>query len=104
MKMFLIIFGIIVAYIFIGVLYYWTSISIGYKMSKTKRTLNNWLSETCDEGIVCDRREVCYFWDAVLWVIILPIHMVALLFYFIAYLFSNIIKNILKINKLDGKS
>lgn len=103
MEIFLIVFGIVIAYIFIGVLYYWISISIGYKRSKTKRTLNNWLNEICDEGIVRDTREACYFWDAVLWVIMLPMYTVTLLFYFIACLFSKIIKNILKINKLDDE-
>lgn len=104
MKIFLIIFGIIVTYIFIGVLYYWISISIGYKRSKTKRTLNDWLNEICDEGNIGDTRKQGYFWEAVFWVIILPMRMVVLLVYFITCLFSNIIKNILKINKLDGKS
>lgn len=103
MKIFLIIFGIIVTYIFIGVLYYWISISIGYKRSKTKRTLNDWLNEICDEGNIRDTIEQGYFWEAVFWVIILPMRMVVLLVYFITCLFSNIIKNILKINKLDGK-
>jgi len=103
MKIFLIIFGIIVAYIFIGVLYYWVSISIGYKISKTKRTLNDWLNEICDEGNIRDTREQGYFWDAVFWIIMLPMRMVALLLYFIGYLFSNIIKNVLKINKLDDE-
>ena len=104
MKIFLIIFGIIVTYIFIGVLYYWISISIGYKRSKTKRTLNDWLNEICDEGNIGDTIEQGYFWEAVFWVIILPMRIVVLLVYFITCLFSNIIKNILKINKLDGKS
>ena len=104
MKIFLIIFGIIVSYVFISVLYYWISISIGYKRSKTKRTLNDWLNEICDEGNIVDTREQGYFWEAVFWVIILPMRMVVLLVYFITCLFSNIIKNILKINKLDSKS
>ena len=104
MKIFLIIFGIIVTYIFIGVLYYWISISIGYKRSKTKRTLNDWLNEICDEGYIEDTREQGYFWEAAFWVIMLPMRMVVLLVYFITCLFSNIIKNILKINKLDCKS
>ena len=103
MKIFLIIFGIIVVYIFIGVLYYWVSILIGYKKSKTRRTLNNWLNEICNEGIISDTRESGYFWEAVFWVIMLPMRMVALLLYFIGSLFSNIIKNILKINQLDGE-
>ena len=104
MKIFLIIFGAIIAYIFIGVLYYWTSILINYKKSKTKRPLNDWLQEYCDEGFICDTRENCYFGDAMLWAIMLPMYMVALSLYFICSLFSNIIKNILKINKLDDKS
>lgn len=98
MKIFLIIFGIIVAYIFIGVLCYWTSILIGYKKSKTKIPLDNWLDEICDEGNIRDTRESGYFWFSVFWIISLPIYIIALLFYFISYLFSNIIKNILKIN------
>lgn len=104
MKIFLIIFGIIITYIFIGVLYYWTSILIGYKMSETKRNLNNWLNEICDEGNISDTREQGYFWEAVFWIIMLPMRMLATLLYFISCLFSNIIKNILKINELDGKS
>lgn len=104
MKTFLIIFGIIVNYIFIGVLYYWILILIDYKRSKTKRTLNDWLNEICDEGNIRNTREQGYFWEAVFWVIMLPIQIVVLLFYFITCLFSNIIKNILKINKLDCKS
>ena len=103
MKIFLIIFGIIVTYIFIGVLYYWISISIGYKRSKTKRTLNDWLNEICDESNIAYIREQGYFWEAVFWVIMLPMRMVLLLVYFITCLFSNIIKNILKINKLDDE-
>ena len=104
MKIFLIIFGIIVTYVFISVLYYWISISIDYKRSKTKRTLNDWLNEICDEGNIGYIREQGYFWEAVFWVIMLPMRMVLLLVYFITCLFSNIIKNILKINKLDSKS
>lgn len=103
MKIFLIIFGIIIAYIFIGVLYYWVSILIGYKKSKTRRTLNNWLNEICDEGNIRDTRESGYFWEAVFWVIMLPMCMMVSLFYFIGRLFSNIIKSILKINQLDGE-
>lgn len=94
MKIFLIIFGIIIAYIFIGVLCYWTSILIGYKKSKTERPLNDWLNEICDEGNI---RESGYFWLCVVWIISLPMYIIALFFYFIGYLFSNIIKNILKI-------
>ena len=104
MKIFLIIFGTIITYIFIGVLYYWISILIDYKKSKTKRPLNDWLQEFCDGGLTRDTRENNYFWDAVLWAIMLPIYMVALLLYFICNLFSNIIKNILKINKLNSES
>lgn len=103
MKIFLIIFGISVAYIFIGVLYYWTSILIGYKNQKQKIPLNDWLNEICDEGNIRDTRESSYFWSSVFWIISIPMHIIALSFYFIGYLFSNIIKNILKINQLGSK-
>ena len=76
MKIFLIIFGTIIAYIFIGVLYYWTLIN--YKKSKTKSPLNDRLQEFCDGGLTRDTRENSYFWDAVLWPIMLPIY---ILFY-----------------------
>jgi hypothetical protein len=101
MKIFLIVFGIVIAYIFIGVLCYWSSILIGYKKSKTKRPLNDWLNEICDEGIIRDTRESSYFWLSVFWIILIPMYIVALFFYLIGYLFSNIIKNVLKINKLN---
>lgn len=100
MKIFLIIFGVIIAYIFIGVLCYWISILIGYKKSKSKKPLNDWLNEICDEGNIRDTRESGYFWLSVFWIITLPMYIIAYLFYFIAYLFSNIIKKILKVNKL----
>lgn len=103
MKIFLIIFGIIVAYIFIAVLCYWISILIGYKKSKTKRPLDEWLNEICDEGNIRDTRDSSYFYLSMFWIITLPFYIAVLLFYFIGYLFSNIIKNILKINQLDGK-
>lgn len=103
MKIFLIIFGIIVAYIFIGVLCYWSSILIGYKKSKTEKPLNDWLNEICDEGNIRDTREAGYCWLSVFWIVTLPFYIVVLLFYFIGYLFSNIIKNVLKINQLSGK-
>jgi CDP-diglyceride synthetase len=103
MKIFLIIFGIIVVYIFIGVLCYWISILIDYKKSKTKRTLNDWLNEICDEGITRDTRESSYFYLSMFWIVTLPFYIIVSLFYFIGYLFSNIIKSILKINKLDGE-
>lgn len=96
MKIFLVVFGIIVAYIFIGVLCYWTSILIGYKRSKTKDSLNYWLNEIYDG----DTREQSYFWFSVFWIVALPLYVVALLFYYIGCLFSNIIKKILKVNKL----
>lgn len=95
MKMFLIIFGIIV-YIFIGVLCYWTSILINYKKSKAKRSLNDWLNEINDDGVT--RRKQSYFWFSVPWIITLPIYVVIFLLYFIACQFSNIIKKILKID------
>lgn len=101
MKIFLIVFGIIVTYIFIGVSYYWTSILIGYKKSKTKKTLNEWLNETCDEDFSCDTRESDYFWFSVFWIISLPINIIILFFYFIACQFSNIIKKILKIEIIE---
>lgn len=101
MKTFLIIFGIIIAYIFIGVLYYWISILIDYKKSKTKRPLHDWLNETCDE--VMNTREDCYLYSSIFWIISLPMNIIMTVFGFIIYLFSNIIKNILKINKLDGR-
>lgn len=103
MKIFLIIFGIIIAYIFIGILCYWTSILIGYKRSKTKNSLNYWLNEICDDGNFMDIREQSYFWFSVFWIITLPFYIVVLLFYFIACQFSNIIKKILKINQLDSR-
>jgi len=100
MKTFLIIFGIILAYIFIGILCYWISILIGYKKSKTKRPLNDWLNEICDEGNIRDTREASYFYLSMFWIIALPFYTVTLLFYFIGNLFSNIIKKILKIDQL----
>lgn len=104
MKIFLIIFGAIVAYIFIGVLCYWTSILIGYKKSKTKNSLNYWLNEICDDVSFNDIREQDYFWFSVFWIITIPFYIVVLLFYYISRLFSNIIKKILKINQLDSES
>lgn len=103
MKIFLIIFGATVAYIFIGVLCYWTSILIGYKKSKTTNSLKYWLNEICDDASFTDTREQSYFWFSVFWIIALPFYIVVLLFYYISYLFSNIIKKILKINKLENK-
>ena len=100
MKTFLIIFGIIVAYIFIGVFCYWISILIDYKKSKATKPLNDWLNEICDEGFISDTRESGYFYLSMFWIITLPFYIVVLLFYFIGCLFSNIIKSILKINKL----
>lgn len=101
MKIFLIIFGIIVAYIFIGVLCYWISILIGYKKSKSKNSLNYWLNEFCDDGSMMDTREQSYFWFSMFWIITLPFYIIVMLFYFIGLRFSNIIKKILKINQLD---
>ena len=103
MKIFLIIFGIIVAYIFIGVLYYWISILISYKKSKTTIPLNDWLNEICDEGNIRDTRESGYCLSSICWIISIPLYIIVSLFRFIVYLFSNIIKNILKINQLGGK-
>lgn len=104
MKVFLIVFGIIVAYIFIGILCYWTSILIGYKKSKTKRPLNDWLNEICGEGFISDTRESGYFYLSMFWIITLPFYAVILLFYFIICQFSNIIKKILKIDILENKN
>lgn len=101
MKIFLIIFGIIVAYIFIGVLCYWASILICYKKSKTKNSLNYWLNEICDEGNFMDTREESYFWFSAFWIITLPFYIVGMLFYFIGLQFSNIIKKILKIERMN---
>lgn len=81
MKIFLIIFGIIVAYIFIGVLCYWTSSLIGYKKSKSTRPLNEWLDEIYDDGIFRDTRSSDYFILSVFWIIGLPIYIVTKLFY-----------------------
>lgn len=103
MKIFLIIFGSVIAYIFIGVLCYWTLILTGYKKSKTKNSLKYWLTEICEEGFVCDTRESGYFWFSVFWIVTLPFYTVVLLFYYIGCLFSKIIKSILKIHKLEGK-
>lgn len=103
MKIFLIIFGATVAYIFIGVLCYWTSILIDYKKSKTENSLKDWLNEVCDDSKFNDTREQDYFWFSVFWIIALPFYIVVLLFYYISCLFSNIIKKVLKINKLEDK-
>ena len=96
MKVFLIVFGIVVAYIFIGVLYYWTSILICYKKSKTKKSLNYWLNDYEGSFITNEQN---YFWLSVFWIITLPFYIVIILFYFISFIFSNIIKKILKINE-----
>ena len=103
MKIFLIIFGATVAYIFIGVLCYWTSILIDYKKSKTENSLKDWLNEVCDDGKFNDIREQDYFWFSVFWIITIPFYIAVLLFYYIGCLFSNIIKKVLKINKLENK-
>lgn len=103
MKIFLIIFGAIIAYIFIGVLCYWTSILIGYKKSKTTNSLKYWLNEICDDASFNDIREQDYFWFSVFWIITIPFYIVVLLFYYISRLFSKIIKRVLKINKLENK-
>lgn len=100
MKIFLIIFGIIVAYIFIGVLCYWASILICYKKSKTKISLNYWLNDL-DESSFMDTREETHFWFSAFWIITLPFYIVVILFYFIACLFSNIIKKILKVERIN---
>lgn len=101
MKIFLIIFGIIVAYIFIGVLCYWTSILICYKKSKTKKSLNDWLNDWLDEGSFMDTREETHLWFSTFWIITLPFYIVVILFYFIGLQFSNIIKKILKIERIN---
>lgn len=108
MKTFLIIFCVIIAYIFIGVLCYWTLILSGYKKSKTKNSLKYWLNEICEESCsgfyFSDTREQGYFWFSVFWIVALPFYSVVLLFYYISCLFSNIIKKILKVNKLEDES
>ena len=91
----LIIFGVIVTYIFIGVLCYWISILIGYKKSKTKQSLGCWLSEfSYDNSIdgLMETREQSYFCFSVFWIITLPFYVVVMLFYYTICLFSNIIK------------
>ena len=102
MEIFLIILGIIV-YIFIGVLCYWTSILIDYKKSKTKQSLSYWLSEDYiyTDDLFFDIRKHSYFCFSMFWIVTLPLYIVEKLFYYIAYLFSNIIKKILKIDKLE---
>lgn len=103
MEIFLIILGIIV-YIFIGVLCYWISILIGYKKSKTKQLLSYWLSEFSDDISIdgfFDTREQSYFCFSTFWIVSLPLYTIVMLFYYIVYLFSNIIKKILKINQLN---
>lgn len=103
MEIFLIILGIIV-YIFIGVLCYWISILIGYKKSKTKQLLSYWLSEFSDDISIdgfFDTRENSYFCFSMFWIVSLPLYAIAKLFYYIVYLFSNIVKKILKINQLN---
>jgi hypothetical protein len=95
MKIFLIVFGIVV-YIFIGVLCYWISILIDYKKSKSKNSLNYWLNEFNSDEVT--KRKQNYFWFSAPWIITLPIYAVILLFYFITCQFSNIIKKILKID------
>ena len=103
MEIFLIILGIIV-YIFIGVLCYWTSILIDYKKSKTKQSLDCWLSEFSYNNSIdgfMETREHSYFCFSMFWIVTLPLYIVAKLFYYIVYLFSNIIKKILKIDKLE---
>ena len=99
MKIFLIIFEIIVAYIFIGVLCYWTSILINYKKSKTKNSLNYWLNGWYEDSSIT--REQNYFWFSAFWIITLPFYIVVMLFYFIGLQFSNIIKKILKIERMN---
>ena len=99
MKIFLIIFGIIVAYIFIGVLCYWTSILICYKKSKSKKSLNYWLNDCYEDSFIT--REQNYFWFSAFWIITLPFYIVVMLFYFIGFQFSNIIKKILKIERIN---
>ena len=101
MEIFLIILGIIV-YIFIGVLCYWTSILIDYRKSKTKQSLSYWLSEDLspDDFSLCIRK-YSYFCFSMFWIVTLPLYIVEKLFYYIAYIFSNIIKKILKIGKLE---
>lgn len=99
MKIFLIIFGIIVVYIFIGVLCYWASILICYKKSKTKNSLNYWLNDYYEGSSIT--REQNYFWFSAFWIITLPFYIVVMLFYFIGLQFSNIIKKILKIERMN---
>ncbi len=93
MKIFLIVFGIIVAYIFIGVLCYWIPIKIDYKESKTKKPLNEWLNEFHKEANFCDVRSEYYRWSAMFW----PIYILAVLTCFIISSFSYLVKKILKI-------
>jgi CDP-diglyceride synthetase len=103
MKIFLIIFGFIIAYMFIGILCYWISILIDYKKSKTKRPLEDWLNEPYNSCFINDTRESNYFYFSIFWIGTLPFYIVVQLFYFIGCLFSSIIKKILKINQLDSK-
>ena len=103
MEIFLIVL-VIVVYIFIGVLCYWTSILINYKKSKTEETLDYWLSEFSSDISIdgfFDTRKESYFCFSVFWIVSLPIYAIVMLFYHIICLFSNIIKKILKINQLD---
>lgn len=103
MEIFLIVL-VIVVYIFIGVLCYWTSILIDYKKSKTKQSLSCWLVSEDDisaDGLFFDIRKHSYFCFSMFWIVTLPLYIVAKLFYYIVYLFSNIIKKILKIDKLE---
>ena len=102
MEIFLIILGIIV-YIFIDILCYWTSILIDYKKSKTKQSLSCWLNEDyiSDDGLSHFKRNDIYFYFSKFWIITLPLYIIAKLYYYITYLFSNIIKKILKIDKLE---
>lgn len=105
MKIFLIILGIIV-YIFIGVLCYWTLILIDYKKSKTKQSLDCWLSEFSYNNSIngfMETREQSYFCFSVFWIVTLPFYVVKMLFYHIICLFSNIIKKILGIPVIASK-
>ena len=103
MKTFLIVFGIIVTYIIIGVLYYWTSIKINYKKSKTKKSLDEWLNEIHEEANFRDIRSEYFLWSAMFWIIVIPTYIFAISVYFIISSFSYLVKRILKINQLGGK-
>lgn len=103
MEIFLIVL-VIVVYIFIGVLCYWTSILIGYKKSKTKLILSYWLSEFSDDISIdgfFDTREQSYLCFSMFWIVSLPLYTIVMLFHHTICLFSNIVKKILKINQLN---